>query len=446
MLTVLLVAGSLAMSQQQNAGDTTRATLQRVVDAYSKAGKFNGTILVSKGGEVLYAGASGFRDAEKKIPHDRESIFQVGSLTKQFTAAIIMQLVGEQKLSLSDPLSKYFNGFRHGDKITIKHLLTHTSGIFNYTNDTTLMQSDVSGHYSKEQMLDLIRGYAPDFDPGARFNYSNSGYFILGYIVEKATGKSYEHNVRERILQPLEMNNSGFDFSRLKSPKKASGYFSLQPVIAAPIVDSTIAYSAGALYSTVEDLYKWERAIHTDRILSAQAWQEVFTPFKNGYGFGWGIDSLHNKLITAHAGGIHGFSSYLIRFPSESVAVIAIDNASSTSLSRLARTLAAAVLGEPFELPEAKPEVKVSPDVLKQYVGVYQLAPTFAITIRLDGRQLKLQATNQPEFDLFAESQNKFFLKVVEAKVEFLKGDDGSVNRMVLYQNGLEIPGKKVKE
>ena len=437
----------LVIASTQLAAQSLQDKMDTLLTAYARQNKFNGTVLVAKKGQVLYQKGFGFKDAEQKLPVDVNTVFQIGSITKQFTSAIIMQLQQEGKLSVSDKLSKYFDGFTNGDKITIEHLLTHTSGIYNYTNDTVRMKEDVTRPRTQAEMLQMIKGYPSDFEPGTNFNYSNSGYSILGYIIEKVTKKPYEQVVRERILQPLGMTSSGFDFTHLASPVKAKGYFAeaKERSNPAPIVDSTIAYSAGALYSTVSDLYKWERAIYTNKILQPESWKAVFTPYKRKYGYGWSIDSLYGKLVTAHSGGIHGFTSYLLRFPQEEMVVIMMDNTSGTSLSKISRSLAAIVLNEPYEVPGQKKEIKVDEAIMKQYVGQYQIAPTFSIDIRVRDGRMFAQATNQPEFELFAEKENKWFLKINDATLEFVKDASGAVTELILNQNGRQGRGKKVK-
>lgn len=418
--------------------------MKDLINAYGKEAKFNGVALVTKKGEVVFEGGFGYRNAESKTPLAVDDVFQIGSITKQITAAVIIKLQEEGRLSVKDKLNKYFDGFANGHRITIEHLLTHTSGIFNYTNDEKIMEADVTKHYSQKEMLDIFRAYKPDFEPGEKWNYSNSAYSILGYIIEKTTGKSYERVVREKIFQPLGMTNSGFDFTHLAVPNKAKGYFALagNPV-ASPVVDSTIAYSAGAVYSTVKDLAKWERAVTQGKLLKPSSWIAVFTPFKNKYGYGWSIDSAFGKRFTAHSGGIHGFASYLIRFPEEELSVIMIDNASSRSLGKMSMALSAIALGQPYEKPKARSEINVDKSILQQYVGEYQLSPTFSINVTFEGNSLKAQATNQPQFDLYAESENFFFLKVVDAQVEFIKDATGKVTDLILYQNGAKQKARK---
>jgi CubicO group peptidase (beta-lactamase class C family) len=438
-LVILFFLGAAAQEMQQK--------MDALVAAYVGNKKFNGTVLVAQKGNILYDKGYGYSNAENKVLNSPASIFQIGSITKQFTAAIIMQLQQEKKLSLQDKLSKYFKGFANGDKITIEHLLTHTSGLYNYTEDSTVMNGDVTKHYSRDELISLFLKYPSDFEPGSKWNYSNTGYLMLGYIIEKVTGKPYEKVVRERILQPLNMSHSGFDFTNLKSTDKTKGYFDLSgsEVKPAPIVDSTIAYSAGALYTTTSDLYKWDRAIYSDKILKPESWKQVFTPYKSKYGYGWGIDSLYGQPIVSHSGGIHGYSSYILRFPQEELVVIVFDNSSSGSLNPMAKSLAAIVLNKPYVQPEIKTVIAVDAATLKNYQGEYELAPGFILTVTAEGNQLKAQATGQQITDLFPEKPNVFFLKVVEAKIEFILDEKGVAKSLILYQNGREIPGKKIK-
>jgi hypothetical protein len=179
--------------------------------------------------------------------------------------------------------------------------------------------------------------------------------------------------------------------------------------------------------------------------LRPETWEKVFTPFKNKYGYGWGIDSVYRRLTISHSGGIHGFSSYILRFPADNVAVIVFDNTGSNAVGRISMGIAAILFNEKYEIPVAKKEISVDISMLKEYVGEYQLAPNFTITISFAENGLKGQATGQPPFDLYAEKENVFFLKVVEAKVEFIKDASGNVTELILYQNGQQLHGKKIK-
>jgi CubicO group peptidase (beta-lactamase class C family) len=306
------------------------------------------------------------------------------------------------------------------------------------------MKDQATLPHSHQEMMALFMNKPLVFEPGTKWEYSNSNYLLLGYIIEKVTGKSYEQEVRERILQPLKMTSSGFDFAHLNSPDKATGYFALgkNPQVA-PVVDSTASFAAGALYSTVEDLYKWDRGLYTDKILSANSKKQAFTPFKDKYGYGWFIDTLFNKPYYMHSGGIFGFTSHILRFPEDELVVILLDNSSSGKLQDIASKLAALAYNQPYELPKEAHEITVPESILKMYVGEYQISPDFSITITLENGGLMAQPTNQGKFNLYAETETLFFLKVVDAKVEFKKDDKGVVNGIILHQNGKDIPGKK---
>ncbi len=310
------------------------------------------------------------------------------------------------------------------------------------------MKSDVTKPRTEIEMIATFKNIPLGFEPGSAMSYSNSGYSLLGYIIERVTGKPNEKVIRERILQPLGMTSSGFDFTHLQNSNKANGYFSLTAGSAnpAPVVDSTIAYSAGAMYSTAGDLYKWERAIYTNKILTPESWKATFTPYKKKYGYGWNIDTMYNKLLTAHSGGIHGFSSFLVRFPQDELAIILLSNASSPGLSKLAKNIAAIAFNQPFEMPAPNKEVLIDSSLLQQYVGEYKLAPTFSIIITANGSQLTAQATGQPAAEIYPQKENVFFYKVVDAQIEFEKDNNGKVKSLTLHQSGVKMKGEKTEQ
>ncbi|MEO8112698.1 MAG: serine hydrolase domain-containing protein, partial [Ginsengibacter sp.] len=191
----------------------TGSKLDTLISAYAKLDKFNGAALVAKGGTILLDKGYGYRNSNDKVLNSEQTIFQLGSITKQFTSAVILKLQEEKKLSVSDKLSKYFPNYPKGDSITIQQLLTHTSGIFNYTNDENFMANEITKPATREKMMALFQDKPLDFSPGTSWNYSNSGYSLLGYIIEAVTKKSYEQAVRRYIFAPLHMTHSGFDFT-----------------------------------------------------------------------------------------------------------------------------------------------------------------------------------------------------------------------------------------
>jgi CubicO group peptidase (beta-lactamase class C family) len=352
----------------------------------------------------------------------------------------------EGKLSVKDTIVKYFPEYAHAGKITIAHLLNHASGIYNYTNDGDFMQNHVTETLEQTAFWKMIKDKPLDFTPGSRFNYSNSGYLLLGYIIQKVTGQSYESTVRKYLFQPAGMTHSGFDFTHLASPYKTTGYMIYNESVhtPAPIVDSTISFAAGAIYSTVADLYKWNTALNSGKIVPQRVLQSSYKPFLSHYGYGFLIDSVYGKRRISHGGGIHGFVSYVAYLPGDKVSIILLSN-SPAQLGRIEKGLTAIVYDQPYTLPAPPPEKKIDTSILKTYVGEYELAPTFVIKVTFVNGTLKGQATGQQPFDLFATDEDSFFLKVVDARIDFIKSSSGQVEKMVLHQNGQDIPGKKIK-
>jgi CubicO group peptidase (beta-lactamase class C family) len=427
----------------QLAAQTIRQ-LDSIVDAFDKANLFHGTVLVSKDGRVLLNKGYGLADAEFNRPNDPDLAFQIGSVTKQFTAVAIMMLHEKGKLSVNDKVSKYFPSLNGADKITIHHLLTHTSGLYNYTNDTAFWLRDAEFSSAPDKMIARFARKPLDFEPGSKFSYSNSGYLLLGYIIEQVSGKTYEQFIRENIFGPLEMSRSGFDFT--KAGNKATGYYDNGAAfIKAFIVDSSAAHAAGAIYSTTADLYKWVQAIHSQKLLKPESWKTILTPVKQNYAYGFIVQGTGASKEIWHNGGIHGFLSHVVYFPSINASIILLSNYMQSNLGGLMNTLSAALFDKPYQLPQQKKEMKFPVLVLQQYTGIYQLAPTFAITVTVEGDKLMAQATGQDKFEIFAEKQDLFFYKVVEAKIKFEKNAGGEVSHLILYQNGMELKGLKIK-
>ncbi len=420
----------------------TANELDSVVKAFDKANLFHGVVLVSKNGKTLLSKGYGLADAASNKPNDPSLVYQIGSVNKQFTAIAIMKLQEEGKLNVQDKLSRFFPEIPNADKITLHHLLTHTSGLYNYTNDTAFWMREAALSSSKAKMISRFSGKPLDFEPGTKYRYSNSGYLLLGYIIEKVSGKTYENYMRENIFYPLGMNRTGFDFTQAQS--KATGYYDNGASFTkSMIVDSSASHAAGAMYSTVGDLQKWVAAIHEKKLISPDSWTKALTPFKDDYAYGFGRGSYKGKDYIWHNGGIHGFVSHLVYFPESNSSVILLSNYMQSNLDNLVMALAMSLLGEKPKLPEVRTEIQVPAQVLQQYTGSYDLFPGFSITVTVDGNKLMAKATGQENFQLFAEKEDFFFYKVVDAQVRFVKGPDGKVSHMILYQNGQEVKGQK---
>jgi CubicO group peptidase (beta-lactamase class C family) len=421
------------------------AKLDTLIDAYVSQFGFNGGVFVATKGSVIFEKGFGYKNKSTKALNDSNTIFQIGSITKQFTSAIILQLLEQNKLSLQDSLTKYIPDYPNGNKITIEHLLTHTSGIFNYTNDAAFMQNETAHPIRRDSLINRFKHKPLDFPPGQKFSYSNSGYILLGYIIEKVTGQSYFQVVRQRIFQPLHMDHSGFDFTDLNSPDKAMGYAPPESTIPAAIVDSSVSFAAGAIYTTAGDLYKWDRALRAGNIISPASQEKAYTPHLAQYGYGWMIGTVDGKRVIEHGGGITGFTSDIRRVPEDETCIIILDNQpNEANPSKMAQNIASILNGKDVQLPKAKLAITLDTTILRQYVGQYQLRPSFILTITLENGHLFAQATGQGKGEIFAEKKDLFFPKVIDADIEFVRGTDDKVEELILHQNGQHIPAKRL--
>ena len=550
------------------------AKIDQLISLHHKYDQFNGSALVVDNGKVIYQKGVGLANMEWNIPNAPDTKFRLGSITKQFTATLILQLVEQGKIKLDGKLIDYLPDYRKdtGAKVTIHNLLSHTSGIPNYTALPGFFQNVSRNPFTVD---DFIKKYASgdlEFEPGTKFVYDNSGYFLLGAIIEKVTGKPYEQVLKENIFDPVGMKNSGYDHWKTIISKRATGYTQTpRGYETAPYLDMSIPYAAGSIYSTVEDLYLWDQALYGDKILSAKSKELMFKPNLNNYGYGFVITNATLAPPTSlvvpviqHNGGINGFNTVLVRMVNEKRLIVLLDNAehgqylnnivqgimsvlydqpynmpkrsiatvlmnsiqlkdsasaineyralkagataadydfSETELNRLgyqllqAKKVSDAIeifklnvemfpqsanaydsLGEAYmtsgnkelaianykksleldpkntnatakiaELTGEQKEIKVDPKIYDSYAGEYQLAPTATLTITNDNGRLMAQITGQEKFELFPSSETDYYLKVVSARVTFVKDEQGKVTGVIVTQGGRQTTAKKVK-
>ncbi len=435
-----LLLGSLAWAQDP------AARMQQVINSYVNDHQFMGSVLVAKGDQILLNQGYGSADLEWSVPNSPATKFRLGSITKQFTAACILLLEERGKLKVSDPVKKYMqNAPAAWDKITIYQVLTHTSGIPSFTSFKDYKDSEAKST-TPEKLVERFRDKPLDFEPGTKWSYSNSGYVLLGYLLEKISGQTYQQFVEQSIFTPLGMKDSGYDSNSAIIMHRASGYTpSEHGIINAGYIDMTIPFSAGALYSTSEDLLRWERGLFGGKVLHADSLKEMTTPFKQDYAFGLQVRQVNGRKEIEHGGGIEGFNTELAYWPDDQLIVIVLGNLNGGAPDEIAGALAATIHGEKVTLPSERKEIKLSPAALKQYVGDYQLAPGAVLSVTLEGDHLETQLTGQQRIPIFAESENRFFLKVVDAQLEFTKDASGKVTQVILHQGGRDMPGKKIK-
>jgi len=367
-VVVTVAIGAIACSctlAQLNNGSAGAASdkapkIEELVGLYNQYGSFNGSVLVAERGQVIFKKGYGLANMEWQIPNQADTKFRLGSITKQFTSMLIMQLVAEGKLRLDEKLSEALPYYRKdtGDQVTIHHLLTHTSGIPSYTSAKD-MHEWWHNHFEVEDFVKKHCSGDLEFAPGSKFEYDNSGYFLLGAIIEKVTGKKYEEVLQERIFQPLGMRNSGYDHSETLIEHRAEGYeHGKDGFVNAEYLDMSIPYAAGSLYSTAEDLYLWDQALYTEKLLSGEWKAKMWTPALANYAYGWGVSHIPDgkpgagELLIQHGGGINGFNTHEARYVEQKHLIVLLNNTGGTKLNQMTEGIAAILYGKPYELPK----------------------------------------------------------------------------------------------
>ena len=347
-LRMALAMVVLAGFAQEARAQAPAQAFQNVMQPYVDARMFMGSVLVARKGKTIFNKSYGMADLEWSIPNSPTTRFNIASMTKQFTAAAILLLEDRGKLKTSDPVKKYLpDAPASWDNITIYHLLTHTSGI-----------SDDAAQYLPGPP-DLLRfnDKPLDFQPGERWSYTNLGYIVLGYLLERIVGQSYEGFVQENLFKPLGMNDSGMFSYVTVIPRRASGYWPGRGGIEnAERPDFRLGFSAGSLYSTTEDLLRWEEGLFGGKLLSATSLHKMITPFKGDYACGLYVRRVNGHLMIEHDGNNIGFNSDMAYYPEESIAVIVLANLNGSVTSEIARALAALAHGETPRTPSAHKE------------------------------------------------------------------------------------------
>jgi CubicO group peptidase (beta-lactamase class C family) len=411
--------------------------MDQVVTSFASSGKFMGSVLVAKGDQVLLSKGYGSANLEWGIPNSPSTKSRLGSLTKQFTAASILLLEERGKLSTGDPVRKYLpDAPAAWDKVTLFNLLTHTSGIPSFTGFKDYAETEPFATTSAN-LVARFRDKPLEFEPGTKWNYSNSGYALLGYLIEKISGESYADFVTENLFTPLGMADSGYDSNTAVVPRRASGYV---PGPKGPenagFIHMSVPFSAGGLYSTTEDLLKWETGLFGGKVLSAASLAKMTTPFKQDYAFGLGVSTVDGRKQLAHGGGIEGFNTFLSYSPDDRTTVAVLGNLNGQAPDEIAALLVKLVHGGAVKLPSERTAVAVPVDVLRAYVGTYQMHPGLDYYVTLAGDQLMGRLGKQQSFPLFPETPTFFFLKVVDAQIEVVKDAGGAVTALILHQGG----------
>lgn len=426
-------------AQNTAATDHIRPKVDEYMNARLAVKNAGGAVLIARDGQLIVNKGFGIADVGANTPISAETKFRIGSITKQFTAAAILLLHEEGKLNVDSPFCNYMESCPDAWKpVTVRNLATMSSGIPSFTGLPEFRELRKKDMKPAESIA-LVSHLPLKAKPGDVFEYSNTNYIILGMIIEKVSGRSYEDFLAERITKPLGLKNTGYDHGKERLNLSALGY-SLKDdeVVPAERASMMVPFSAGALYSTTGDLYKWNVALHGGKLYKKpETLALMLTPSQNNYAFGVNVvtDAKGRKRVS-HGGAIEGFLSDAAYYPTEKLFMAILVNNDRVPASDVLRTLTAIYDGTPYTLPKKRIAVKVDAAILDKYVGEYELTPTVKFKFSREGEGLVLEPTGQSKAPVFAESETDFFLKVVDATFKFVKDDSGNVTGIEFTQAG----------
>lgn len=359
---------------------------------------FNGSVLVGYKGEILLSRGYGWSNIEHTVPNTPQTKYRIGSITKGFTAMAVLQLQEQGLLSVLEPIRNYIPDFPKGDQITIHHLLTHTSGIPDFVKFPDYWTRIMRLPSTLDQTIDLFKNLPLEFIPGERFSYCTSSYILLTKMIERLSKQSYASFLNRYIFGPLKMNDTGVDDGRTIVHNLASGYSVWKEIIHTEHMDMSIPVGGYGLYSTVEDLYRWDQALYTNKLVSYESLQSMFTPHLENYGYGWAVQQLEigNKYHTciSHYGDINGFCGNILRFVNDNLTVIILSNLNITPVTWIGKNLVRLFFGVPISFPEVTTSIDLNESVVKRIIGIYQIENSERkIKITYEGGQLYLSVT-----------------------------------------------------
>jgi CubicO group peptidase (beta-lactamase class C family) len=418
------------------------------LQAHTDNGTFSGTVLLARGGTPLFVKGYGYSNESTRVRNGARTRFPIASITKTFTATLVMRLQQQARLDIGKSVCTYVEPCpAYWRPITLRHLLLHTSGIPDYAKHPDVRRK-MHEPRTLAELIAAFRGETPEFIAGARYSYSNSGYVLLGAILEKASGRTYAQLLQEQIFAPLGMYASSLGSNPAAAAELAIGY---RPDgtrnTRADNVDPSWLHAAGGIYSTVEDLLKWDRALSDGRVLPRALLEQMWSAEHGTYGFGWQLmkpspQSL-NRTLVYHAGGITGHATDFLHYPRENVTIILLANLLPVPLPEISRDLSAIVFDEPFAVPVVRKPARIDPALYRDYAGVYQLSPQVDITVAREGDRLTVQATGQPEDIAIPESARTFYSRISPIRLSFVRDADGKVSGLILHQPGGELSARR---
>ena len=428
--------------------DSSSQRLDEVASSFTKDNAFMGAVLVANGPTTLLDKGYGKAVVEWNIPDSPNVKFRIGSMTKQFTAALVLLAQEEGKLSVDDPIRKYLpDSPAAWEKITIGDLLHHTSGIPNFIFDKRYFEWRMVSRTPNEE-VGLFKDKPLNFSPGTQWEYSNSNYTLLGMILEKVTGRRYVDLLHERILVPLGMKDSGLDDDDLILPERAEGY---QPgpkgIVPMRSLSMSVGWSTGSMYSTTGDLLRWEQGLFAGKVLSASSLKQMTTPGKGNYGDGVFVSRKDDLEVVEHGGSIDGFNSYMIYVPARNIAIIVLSNVSGDAPDKMAGKLLDVTLGKAVTLAKPRVALPISRAEVSKFVGDYEISAQLSLKITASDEGLVVQASGQPPLLFSYEGEinghPQFFTRAMDVQIEFIPTSTDHVSTLVLHLGGSAMQGRR---
>jgi CubicO group peptidase (beta-lactamase class C family) len=424
------------------------------LQAYLKTGFFMGSVLVARAGEVLLNQSYGIANLEHGVLNSPQTKFRIASVTKPFTAAAILKLQEQDLLDVNHSLATYVPEYPNGEQIMVHHLLTHMAGIPNFTSFSNFEKKQPL-KVTLDELISWFSHKPLEFVPGSRYRPSNSGYVVLAKIIEVASGQSYADYLRHHIFEPANMMNSGYDRQQMVLPHRASGYIKTSTGYQnPPFWDMSQPSGAGGLYSTTEDLYKWDQTLYTEAVLNESSKSTMFSPIvqmgslEGFHGYGWCMDIHFGRDRQMYYGSIPGFRAILCRYPSEKAVVVALSNVGDVSIERIAKDLSAIMFNEPYKMPIPPQAINLDPSIYEAYVGeyggAYEFAPRYNSIITTESKRIFMHFTGEDQMEIFPASSTEFFLKVLDMQLTFIVGKTGKASGLIIHQYGQDRLASRV--
>lgn len=442
-IMVMAMAVLPAASACAGTADALAGRVDALVQDYVRNALFTGVVLVARDGKPVFRKGFGAANREWAVANTPDTRFRIGSITKQFTAAAVMRLVDEHKLALDDTIGQHIKDLPASwQAVTIRQLLQHSSGIPRYTALDDFDDTLVRVKRTPRQIVDLVKALPLEFAPGSQFRYNNTGYVLLGMVVEAASGLAYRDFLEQKLLQPLGLKHAGYDDGRRILPHAAQSYVDgADEVRQAGFADMSNVYAAGAMVSTADDLLAWQQMLVNGKVLGRESTAATFSDGGHRYGLGWYVKERFSKKVYEHGGSLQGFQSVLAYYPADKLTVIVLGNYGDQDVVEfIADGLARLALG----VAPKHQETRVDPGVFSRLVGRYALAPDAILTVsRKDGR-LFAQLTGQRQLEIYPEDAYRYFYKAVDAQLVFDASGPERAGYLVLRQEGREMKAPRI--